>query len=113
MPKETKQIIQITKQIMFLLKCKNFTTLIGITGGERITGKEIENEINAYGRTIIIPPDMAYDEIDIIKCVDMNRFSVNMPFWTSEEGRSDLTLQLTIDFSTKKPIIAIDDIHVL
>ena len=41
------------------------------------------------------------------------QFSVHMPLWTEEEGRSDLTLELTIKMPDKGIEVELDDIHVL
>jgi hypothetical protein len=36
-----------------------------------------------------------------------------MPLWTKEEGRSDLTLELTVTMGANDTQIELDDIHVL
>lgn len=40
-------------------------------------------------------------------------FAVDVGMWTAEEGRSDLTLQLTVIERAGAIAIAIDDLHVL
>ena len=41
------------------------------------------------------------------------RWSVRMDLWTAEEGRSDLSLELTIIESGRGYTVELDDIHVL
>jgi hypothetical protein len=68
-----------------------------------------------YGRHLIIPPEEAYSLMDVveIRSTQQPRWSVTMPLWTLEEGRSDLLLELTVIRREKTFDIELDDIHVL
>jgi hypothetical protein len=38
---------------------------------------------------------------------------VEADLWTEEDGRSDLTLEMTIEFEPSGPVIGINNLHVL
>lgn len=69
-----------------------------------------------YGRTLQNLPDSLYDELDVIKVssATLPTWSITVPLWTKEEGRSDLTLECTvIDNGLQELDIEIDNLHVL
>jgi hypothetical protein len=71
--------------------------------------------INQYGRQFVMPPEDAFEFMVVIEVRDTQprRWSVAMPLWTREEGRSDLSLELTIIRGKESFEIELDDIHVL
>jgi hypothetical protein len=48
-----------------------------------------------------------------VRGAKLPQFSICMPLWTQEEGRSDLTLELTVKVLNKIMEVELDDIHVL
>ena len=61
-------------------------------------------------------PSVALAAIDVVAISASNphRWSVVVPLWTVEEGRSDLSLELTLEDSGKESYeVEIDDLHVL
>jgi hypothetical protein len=64
----------------------------------RLTKEDVRSVVNEYGRKLVLPPSDAYRELDAVRVssTDIPRWSVRMPLWTKEEGRSDLTLELTV-----------------
>jgi hypothetical protein len=80
-----------------------------------MSAQEIRTAIAEYGRTLILPPESAYELLDIIRVnnVGPEQYSVRMPLWTVEEGRSDLTLELTVRIMGDNLEVSLDDIHVL
>lgn len=71
--------------------------------------------ITMYNRKLTLPPDDAYKAMDIVKVQNAEppKWSVIMPLWTKEEGRSDLSIELTIIEEHGSFQIELDDIHVL
>ena len=63
----------------------------------RLTGAEIKDAIAQYGRTLVPPPSDIWNECSGNQ-VDghMGMWAVDVPLWTREEGRSDLTLSLWV-----------------
>jgi hypothetical protein len=82
----------------------------------RLTQSDLEKAIQDYGRTVIIPPSegsFAFDAVPL-EGVGVPTWSVRAPLLTQEEGRSDLTLEVTIAFgSDGPPLLELDDLRVL
>lgn len=80
-----------------------------------LTAAHLREAIEEYGRTLIIPPDGAYDGLESVRVTveELPTWAVMVPLWTKEEGRSDLTLELTMVFGNGEPEITIDNLHVL
>jgi hypothetical protein len=80
----------------------------------RLTAQEMSSAISEYGRTLLPLPENAFDLVDFYPIDGAeNEWSVDVPLWTKEEGRSDLTLSLSAKIDQNKVIVEIDDIHVL
>jgi hypothetical protein len=102
--------------VIELLEFKKYEELENLTKGIRLTSEQIKNAIEGYGKTIIRPGIELNQLIDAIEVKDkMNKsWSVNVALWTKEEGRSDLTLELTvIKQGNNQCNIEIENIHVL
>jgi hypothetical protein len=83
--------------------------------GSRITTEELRQAILEYGRTLVAPPPDAYDAIYEIQVSSkaMPIWAVTAPMWTLEEGRSDLSLEMTIELGPAGPKVQLDDLHVM
>lgn len=80
----------------------------------RLTNDELRRAITEYGKTLVSLPVDGIDAADIYRSDSApQELSVDLPLWTEEEGRSDLTLSLTIVDHGDGPLVSIDDIHVL
>jgi hypothetical protein len=80
----------------------------------RLAEHEVKRAIAEYGRRLVSLPSDAMDAADVYELDDCpGEFAVDLPLWTAEEGRSDLTLQLTVIDGDSGPAVAIDDLHVL
>jgi hypothetical protein len=108
-------IHELISKIIALLAAVRYEDIFNLTGGVRMSIHEIQTAINDYGRTIVLPPDSAYSLLDIVavKNVPFDQYSVRMPLWTKEEGRSDLTLEVTCKFFEEREEVELDDIRVL
>jgi len=80
----------------------------------RLTADELREVVLGYGRSLVVPPADAYENLDAVRISDPSRqaWSVRAPLWTREEGRSDLTLELTVVLDGDRPGIELDDLHV-
>ena len=110
-----EKIKLIVKQILSWLAVGDFAKLVELTKGIRMSGDEIKMAIQDYGKTLCVPPEDAFGLMDVVEIrnASIPQFSARMPLWTKEEGRSDLTLELTIKMPNKKAEVELDDIHVL
>ncbi len=82
----------------------------------RLTADRLRAIILGYGRTLTAPPADAYDNLDAVPISDPSRraWSVRVPLWTREEGRSDLTIELTVVLDASgRARVELDDLHVL
>jgi hypothetical protein len=81
-----------------------------------LSPQEVEAAICAYGRTIIPLPTEAYRFFDVVAVRDSSpaRWSVVAPLWTEQEGRSDLSFEITVeDVAGRDYAVEIEDLHVL
>jgi hypothetical protein len=78
------------------------------------TAGELRNAVLHYGRTITHLPSEAWRLVD--EFFDETRpdeISMDVPLWTVEEGRSDLTLSVSCRRDRTGISVAIEDLHVL
>ena len=80
----------------------------------RLTADELAETIRRYGRTLIPLPDDTWSFVQVYPINgDANALVLDVDMFTSEEGRSDLTLSLSARRDGDDWIIGIDDLHVL
>lgn len=80
----------------------------------RLTADELRRAIAEYGRTLVSLPTGGIDAADVYPSTsNPSEVSVDLPLWTAEEGRSDLTLSLTVVEDQGGPLVSISDLHVL
>jgi hypothetical protein len=78
----------------------------------RLTLAELSSAVAGYGRTLVLIPDDGWSLVDVIP-QGKDECLIDMPLWTHEEGRSDLTLSLSATRSETGFALAIDDLHVM
>lgn len=80
----------------------------------RLSADDLRSAIDDYGKTFIVPPKNAYQNLDVVTVRDSRipTWSVRAPLWSQEEGRSDLELQLTIQQQGDHFAVGIDDLIV-
>lgn len=110
----TSHLLRIIRSFISLLVERKYSEIEAITNGKRLPAVQIQNAIMSYGRTLVFPPESAFQLIDAVevKGVQPPRWSIIMPLWTKEEGRSDLSVEITI-VDTKPTTIELDDIRVM
>jgi hypothetical protein len=111
-----KKLHNTVKKVTDLLSEKKYNEIESLCNGARLGANELEYAVKDYGRVIIPLPNEGYEKLDIIEVTDSNpkEWSVNVPIYTSEEGMSDLTLELSlIDSPSEFYKIEVDNLHVL
>ena len=104
------------RQVVSMLVQDDYETLERLTNGVRLTAAEMAEGVHEYGGSLILPPDDAFDNLDVVEVegAQPRQWSVNVDLWTAEAGRSDLTLELTLRESGKEiSDVEIENIHVL
>lgn len=101
-------------EIVSLLAAREYASIELVTASKRLLAEEIEGTILRYGRTIIEPPKNFHSMIDAIEIegASPRSWSVVVPLWTAEEGRSDLSIELTIIEDSGSPRVELDNIRV-
>jgi len=109
------QIQHAVGQTIELLVTGKYADLERLTHGTRLTANEMAKAVADYGKQLTLPPQDGFKLMNMVevKNAQPKRWSVTMPLWTKEEGRSDLTLELTAIKRDNKVSIELDDIHVL
>ena len=112
LPTELKQTV---KSILEELARGQFESLIARVTASRLTADQLKEVIRDYGRTLVLPPEAIEQELDAVQVrgAEPPRWSVMVPLWTREEGRSDLTLELTVTITGSNAEFELDDLHVL
>lgn len=110
-----ERIISAVKQVLALLVNEQYDEMQSLSRGVRLSAQEMRGAIDQYGRHLIMGPAEQLQEMDVVevRMATPKRWSIQVPLWTREEGRSDLTLELTLIDSSSSLNVEIDDIHVL
>jgi len=94
----------------------DYDGLCALAQSSRLSAADVARIVRDYGRHLIPLPAIAFDAVSVVPASQRNprRWSVVVPLWSKEEGRSDLSLELTIeDSATPGYAVEIDDLHVL
>ena len=114
MPEFESQIRSIVVDLLVLLADGDYQSIMERCAGSPVSGGDLEIAIREYGRKVIAPPaDYAHINMGEVEAVSIPTWWVVADLWTEEEGRSDLSLELTIAFAPSGPVIEIDNLHVL
>lgn len=99
-----------------LLVNGDYGELERVTGGSRLSKEEMEEAVADYGRQLVMPPEPEIGVRSIVQIQDAvpPQWSIYVDLWTKEEGRSDLTLEITLsDLPGDLYAVEVDGIHVL
>ena len=103
------------RDVMALLAGKNYQDLERFTRGTHLSAADIARAIQDYGKTVVPCPEPIEDVLDIgeVAGATSPTWSVVVPVYTREEGRSDLSVELTIvELGGERYGIALDNIRV-
>ena len=97
-----------------MLTCEDYELAVEYCTISRLSSDDLRNVIREYGRNLAPPPQDAYDNLDTVQVegAAVPTWSVRVPLWTKEEGRSDLTLELTIALGPGVPSVELEDLLV-
>jgi len=106
----------IVGEFVALLAAGNFEDALRRPPSSRVTPEQLRCAVNAYGRSLIALPAEGYELIDYVEVLGSNptEWSVVVSLFTQEEGRSDLSLELSMfEGAAGGHRVEIDGIHVL
>ena len=112
------QIVATVRRMTELLAQQKYPEIVAWTNGRRIHEREIAKAITDYGRTVVVPPESFYsNRINAVRVetTEPQKWSVDFPLWTAEEGESDLSVEFTCTEDDRHYCadVELDDIHVL
>lgn len=109
------RIIDLSKFIVSLLIKHDYEAIETLSHGSRLSKDDLCRAISDYGMNICMLPDSAWDQLDIVEAINTvpKKYSVYVDLWTVEEGRSDLTMELTLTDQGAGFEFEVDDLHVL
>jgi hypothetical protein len=102
------------RDVMALLTSRNYQELERFTRGAGLSAADVARAILEYGETVVPCPEPIEDVLDIREVMGKIHptWSAVVPVYTREEGRSDLSVELTIvELGGERYGIAIDDIR--
>lgn len=113
MPNE--QLYSQVKAMLDLVAIGQFEALVRGAVRSRMSAAELKAIVLEYGRKPIRPPDSFVRQVPVVPIdhAQPEAWAVYAPLWTEEEGRSDLTLDVTIILLGDGVAYEINDLHVL
>ena len=111
----TEELESVVRKIVSRLVIGDFEGVVAECSASRVMPNDLRQVIQEYGRTFVEPPVDAYVNLDAVavRGVALPTWSIRAPLWSREEGRSDLTLELTIAKDGERWDVELDDLHVL
>lgn len=111
-----QRLIDLIRLIVGLLVSGDYDAIESRSRGVRLNAEQMKEAVQTHGHTLQSLPETSYAELDVIRVIRATcpTWSITVPLWTIEEGRSDLTLECTvIDNGLPELDIEIDNLHVL
>ena len=110
-----ERLLHSIRQVIEHLVAGRYVELETLTNGQRLSAQEMAKAINDYGRKLVLPPEDVFELMDVVEVrnAQPQQWSVAMPLWTREEGRSDLSIGVTVIADEDGYSVELDDIHVL
>jgi len=89
--------------------------VVAMCGSSRVTADELARVIREYGCTPCLPPDNYAEFVTVDQYLDGSEagFFIVAPLWTVEEGRSDLSVEVTACWRGGQFALHLHDLHVL
>jgi hypothetical protein len=110
---DPENLASVARYVARLLVERRFEELEAASKGVRLKAPEMQSEIDEIGQPLVLPPESTWDELDAIAIRNQpGAFSVQFDLWTTK-GKSDWTVELTLHSKNGKPVIEVDNIHVL
>lgn len=113
---DSRALVRAIDEVAQLLARGDFDAVEAVTKGRRLSAQDLRAAVESYGRKLVVPSSGHFEPSSVVEVAgsDPRRWSVDVELWTAEEGRSDLTLELTLSETANGSLdIEIDDLHVL
>lgn len=92
------RLVTATRIAVGLLVRAEYDALAALTRNRLLSARQLRHAVEDYGRQLVEPPESVWRELDVVRAEGDSSptFNVVFPLWTSEEGESDLTLELQL-----------------
>ena len=108
-----RQVRSIVIDLLVLLADGDYESIMERCGYSLLDDYDLQAAVADYGRKVVAPPaDYAFMRACELRARAIPTWHVEADVWT-EEGRSDLTLEMMIEFEPTGPVIGINNLHVL
>ena len=107
---------RIVGEIVACLAMADYEAVVALAPKSRVMPAQIKAAVEQYGRKLVPLPPEAYELIDYVavRQSEALSWSVVVPLFTQEEGRSDLSLELQLTkLATAGYEVSVDGLHVL
>jgi hypothetical protein len=111
----TNSIRTTVRKVLSLISDGQYGCALQMCSISRLTEQDLRGVIRDYGFSFAQPSEDTDQYLDIV-AVDgsaIPTWSVRASLWTLEEGRSDLTLELTVSDGPAGVAIELDDLRVM
>ena len=110
------RIITALRDLIHELVTANYMALEKDGRAGRLSAQEIQQSIQNYGYRLVEPPEESFTS-NVLSFLplqgEISKWAVDISLWTEEEGRSDLTLQVTVEVTAFNVLMEIDDLGVM
>jgi hypothetical protein len=106
----------VVRIVVTMLVDRDYAALERLTNSMQLTAGEIAQAVQDYGAALVMPPPTVFNELDVVEVENAKprTWSVRHDLWAEGEGKSDLSLELTLRESANEGyVVEIDGIHVL
>ncbi len=109
-----EELIKAIQELVEDLAARRYAKVASDGRGGSLSEQEITTAIADYGRTLVPLPKEGLSLVGVYEQADtVGSLALDVPLWTAEEGRSDLTLSLRAKKDSGGYSLQIDDLHVL
>jgi hypothetical protein len=113
-PVTKEEVVDCVLPLLLCLERLDYAGAIGCCMSSRLGSVELARAVGASGKTVCRPPVSIVDVVDMVRIEGGgDRWSVVVPLWTEEEGRSDLSLEGVVERVGGRLVLHLDDVHVL
>lgn len=110
------RVIRTAREVVELLVAGEYEQLENLTKSRRLSADELRSAVDDYGERLCLPPRHVFEEVDALELTGSipAKWSVRIDLWSVREGRSDLSLEMTLAAADGDAMeVEIDNIHVL
>lgn len=114
-PTTNEPVADIVREVIALLVGQQYKELERFVPETRMTAEDIARVIQDYGKAVVPCPEPIEDVIDIVELAGRSRptWSVVVPLYAQEGGRSDLSVELTVvELDQNEFQVALENIRV-